>query len=193
MVTRRNLLKIGGITAAGLLTQGSVRKHSRPNILFVFTDQQTWRAMSCAGIPLLPSFRGRSLKAASPCCRRFEAGVSKRSSTIPRLNGEITSSRNWPTINSIRRERRVWSGRRNTSTMSIRAARDEQLFDLKYDPGETQNLAYEPSMKPIVKRHRNLLRAWMRQTNDISCKAISELLSADMERTNDDNEHKIQA
>jgi len=63
MVTRRNLLKIGGITAAGLLTQGSVRKHSRPNILFVFTDQQTWRAMSCAGIPLLPSFRGRSLKA----------------------------------------------------------------------------------------------------------------------------------
>ena len=179
MVTRRNLLKIGGITAAGLLTQGSVRKRSRPNILFVFTDQQTWRAMSCAGIPLLPSFRGRSLKAIidNPKTKWRDYVVTELA------DDKLDPSRKGRMVRTAQYKYNIYSS----------GARNEQLFDLKYDPGETQNLAYEPSMKPIVKRHRNLLRAWMRQTNDISCKAISELLSADMERTNDDNEHKIQA
>jgi len=45
-------------------------------------------------------------------------------------------------------------------------ARREQLFDLKYDPGETQNLAYEPAMHKVVKAHRALLRQWMNETND---------------------------
>ncbi len=44
--------------------------------------------------------------------------------------------------------------------------RNEQLFDLLNDPGETQNLAYEPSMQAVKQRHRKLLDDWMRQTND---------------------------
>ena len=66
-------------------------------------------------------------------------------------------------------------------------ARSEQLFDLKYDPGETQNLACEPSMKSIVKRHRDLLNAWMRKTDDSSCRTITKFLNADLEKQNDDN------
>jgi hypothetical protein len=45
-------------------------------------------------------------------------------------------------------------------------ARSEQLFDLKYDPGETQNLVAEPSMGSIRKAHRDLLHAWMQETGD---------------------------
>jgi len=45
-------------------------------------------------------------------------------------------------------------------------ARHEQLFDLKLDPGETQNLACEPTMQEIVKAHRALLHRWMKATND---------------------------
>ncbi|UCD53281.1 MAG: sulfatase [Phycisphaerales bacterium] len=47
-----------------------------------------------------------------------------------------------------------------------RGARHEQLFDLKHDPGETQNLAYEPALQGILETHRALLGQWMRQTND---------------------------
>ena len=53
MLNRRNFLQIGGLSAAALLTRCSVKKSERPNILFIFTDQQTWRAMSCAGNPHL--------------------------------------------------------------------------------------------------------------------------------------------
>ncbi len=44
--------------------------------------------------------------------------------------------------------------------------RNEQLFDLKYDPGELRNLAYETSMRDIVKAHRAMLQEWMRKTDD---------------------------
>jgi len=53
MLNRRNFLQIGALSAAALLTRCSVKKSERPNILFIFTDQQTWRAMSCAGNPHL--------------------------------------------------------------------------------------------------------------------------------------------
>ncbi len=45
-------------------------------------------------------------------------------------------------------------------------ARNEQLFDLKHDPGETQNLAYEPTMQDMVRGHRARLRDWMQMTED---------------------------
>ncbi len=44
--------------------------------------------------------------------------------------------------------------------------RNEQLFDLTYDPGETKNLALNESMQNIVNKHRNILREWMQKTND---------------------------
>lgn len=44
--------------------------------------------------------------------------------------------------------------------------RNEQLFDLISDPGETRNLAYEEAYKEIVNKHRQLLKEWMKERND---------------------------
>jgi len=44
--------------------------------------------------------------------------------------------------------------------------RNEQLFDLINDPGETQNLAFEPGMQTIKDAHRKMLDSWMEKTND---------------------------
>jgi arylsulfatase A-like enzyme len=35
-----------------------------------------------------------------------------------------------------------------------------QLFDMQSDPWETTNLANDPQMAPVIKRHRELLEAW---------------------------------
>jgi len=45
-------------------------------------------------------------------------------------------------------------------------ANPEQLFDLELDPGEMQNLARQPSAAPVLREHRDLLRAWGAQTKD---------------------------
>ena len=42
----------------------------------------------------------------------------------------------------------------------------EQLFDMEADPGEMKNLVQRPDMKGIVESHRNMLRNWIKQTND---------------------------
>jgi arylsulfatase A-like enzyme len=42
----------------------------------------------------------------------------------------------------------------------------EQLFDLDLDPGETTNLVQRPEMKATVEAHRDILREWIKQTND---------------------------
>ena len=34
----------------------------------------------------------------------------------------------------------------------------EQLFDLKADPGETHNLAYDPAYQTVLSKHRKILR-----------------------------------
>jgi arylsulfatase A-like enzyme len=44
--------------------------------------------------------------------------------------------------------------------------RNEQLFDLKNDPGETGNLAYHPDYKSVKEKHRNILDEWMEKTGD---------------------------
>lgn len=44
--------------------------------------------------------------------------------------------------------------------------RNEQLFDLLLDPGETKNLAYDKSYALVVKRHRELLEQWFKERND---------------------------
>lgn len=44
--------------------------------------------------------------------------------------------------------------------------RNEQLFDLISDSGETRNLAYEEAYKEIVNKHRQLLKEWMKERND---------------------------
>jgi arylsulfatase A-like enzyme len=45
-------------------------------------------------------------------------------------------------------------------------ARNEQLFDLETDPGETVNLAGRMDRQAELDRHRALLRTWMADTND---------------------------
>ena len=37
----------------------------------------------------------------------------------------------------------------------------EQLFDMESDPGETVNIANDPSSQEIVKRHRTMLKDWI--------------------------------
>jgi len=44
--------------------------------------------------------------------------------------------------------------------------RNEQLFDLVNDPGEMENLAFEPAMQSIKNAHKKMLIEWMRQTED---------------------------
>ncbi len=45
-------------------------------------------------------------------------------------------------------------------------ARPEQLFDLDLDPGEVRNLAVSNEEPAELKRHRGLLRQWIRDTRD---------------------------
>jgi arylsulfatase A-like enzyme len=44
--------------------------------------------------------------------------------------------------------------------------RPEQLFDLQLDPGEVNNLARQSNAEPILRRHRELLDQWIRDTED---------------------------
>lgn len=43
---------------------------------------------------------------------------------------------------------------------------DEQLFDLAFDPNETNNLAADPSMGDVLTDMRNRLQKWMERTDD---------------------------
>jgi len=104
------------------------------------------------GIPKLPEFRGHSLKKIidNPKTKWREYVVS-----------EVADDRN----NPKRKGRMLRTGRYKYNIFS-HGARNEQLFDLKNDPGETQNLAYEPTMQKILNEHRRLLDEWMKKTND---------------------------
>lgn len=53
-------------------------------------------------------------------------------------------------------------------------ARAEQLFDLFTDPGETRNLAHEPSSKPELEHHRRMLQAELLRTHDLFRPAVAQ-------------------
>ncbi len=42
----------------------------------------------------------------------------------------------------------------------------EQLMDLEADPGEMNNLAYDPAYRDVLRRHQVLLREWMKINRD---------------------------
>jgi arylsulfatase A-like enzyme len=44
--------------------------------------------------------------------------------------------------------------------------RNEQLFDLETDPGQTRNLAFTPEGRAVLKDHRDMLIAWCKNTGD---------------------------
>lgn len=64
-----------------------------------------------------------------------------------------------------------WKGRmcrtdRYKYNLYSKGERNEQLFDMLKDPGETQNLVNEPSMQTLRSNHKKLLINWMKETND---------------------------
>jgi len=42
----------------------------------------------------------------------------------------------------------------------------EQLFDMKKDPGEMNNLVYDKKFNDILQEHRELIAKWAEDTND---------------------------
>lgn len=105
-----------------------------------------------AGIPALPSFHGAGIL---PIIKRPNSTWTDYVAT-ELADDKLDQSRKGRMIRTAQYKYNVFS----------HGARNEQLFDIKYDPGETQNLAFEPSLKHIVDEHRALLREWMRETTD---------------------------
>ncbi len=106
-----------------------------------------------AGIPQHPDFRGRSLKAiidrpTGPWHDYIVTELADDNRTLSR-KGRLLRSRQY--------KYNVYS----------HGTRNEQLFDLLHDPGETQNLAYEPTMQGVVRQHRTWLRQWREKTSDM--------------------------
>lgn len=102
-----------------------------------------------AGIPAPPNVRGLSLRPVlegRPIDRTFVAAEL--------LYQDQT------------REGRMIRTARHKYIVFNSGARPEQLFDLDTDPGEVLNLAPHPEAQPELHRHRALLRAWIRETND---------------------------
>jgi arylsulfatase A-like enzyme len=104
------------------------------------------------GIPQHPAFRGRSVKTI------IDHPNSPWHDTIVT---ELADDKRTPS-----RKGRMLRSRQYKYNVYSHGKRNEQLFDLKHDPGETQNLAYEPSMYGVVKQHRTWLRQWIKKTGD---------------------------
>jgi arylsulfatase A-like enzyme len=103
-----------------------------------------------AGIPIPADVRGISLRP------NLESEA-----TLPRtfVAGELLyqdQTREGRMIRTARHKYVVFNG----------GARPEQLFDLDTDPGEVLNLAARPEGQAELDRHRAILRAWIRETQD---------------------------
>ena len=126
----------GGVDAVHLVSQ--------LDVLPTFCDY--------AGIAPLPEFHGRSVRTIvkDPKARWREYVVTELA------DDNRDRSRKGRMVRTERYKYNVYS----------HGARREQLFDLKRDPGEMQNLAYESAMQEIVAAHRARLRDWMKKTED---------------------------
>jgi len=119
----------------------SVNLVSQLDVLPTFCDY--------AGIRFLPSFLGSSLRTIL---------TDPKAPWREHVTTELADDK----LDPSRRGRMVRTAQYKYNVYS-RGARNEQLFDLKYDPGETRNLAYEPSMAGIVEQHRFLLGEWIEE------------------------------
>ena len=105
-----------------------------------------------AGLSPLALFRGKSLKKIID-----NPDATWRDHVVTELaDDKLDSSRKGRMVRTLRYKYNIYSS----------GARNEQLFDLKYDPGETQNLVYEPAMGKIVKEYRERLDNWLEWTED---------------------------
>lgn len=64
-----------------------------------------------------------------------------------------------------RKGRMIRTGRYKYAVYSS-GERNEQLFDLMADPGETKNLAYSKEYREVLEKHRGLLSKWMKERSD---------------------------
>lgn len=74
---------------------------------------------------------------------------------------------------STRKGRMVRSHRYKYNIYS-HGERNEQLFDLLNDPGETNNLAYRPAFQSIKDNHQQALISWQKRTGDTFQIPVSE-------------------
>lgn len=102
-----------------------------------------------AGIPAPPNVRGISLKPV------LSGGAVQRTFVA----GELRYA-------DAAREGRMIRTSRHKYVVFNSGARPEQLFDLDADPGEVLNLAARPEGQAELDRHRAILRAWIRETQD---------------------------
>lgn len=105
---RREFLKTGALLGTGVFLEGSpaafaasARAEQRPNILFVMTDQQTARAMSCAGnhdlkTPAMDFLAEHGHRFTRAYCPQPLCGPSRSSMFTGRMPHEINATRNLP-------------------------------------------------------------------------------------------------
>jgi arylsulfatase A-like enzyme len=102
-----------------------------------------------AGVPAPEIVRGRSLRAA------IDGAAFDRPFVVSEVRyGD--ASREGRMLRTARYKYVVFNG----------GSRPEQLFDLELDPGEVLNLARRPEAAPLLTQHRQLLAAWIRETQD---------------------------
>lgn len=100
-----------------------------------------------ARVPVLSSFEGQSLR---PLIEG--TSTSWRSHLVVEMGAEC----NTRMVRSSRYKYVVYATGKVT----------EMLFDLQADPGEMRNLAHEASLESVRESHRQMLREWIRKTDD---------------------------
>jgi arylsulfatase A-like enzyme len=120
---------------------------ARPNILFIFTDQQARGAMGASGNAELHTPHMDALARAGV---RFHNSYCTSPVCSPARASLVTGM--MPHTTGV-----------DVNDLHIRP---ELLFDLENDPGETRNLAAHPPCAGELHRHRGLLAHWIANTND---------------------------
>lgn len=108
-----------------------------------------------AGIPAPEALEGRSLR--------------------PLIEGRPVAWREWITAETFGPEARMVRSDRYKYVVFAAGERREQFFDEERDPGETRNLVDDPAVATEVDRHRRLLDAWMRSTDDLPGRGTREI------------------
>ena len=143
-------------------------------------------SLALAGIDIPPHMEGRDLFAADHKPRQYVISARDRCDfTIERIRAVVTKRykylRNFltdrPYLQSQYRDgqtlMKTWKQLRDDGKLTEAAARfvgkerpAEEFYDLDADPDEVNNLANDPKHAAEVKRHRDILAAWMKATDD---------------------------
>lgn len=72
----------------------------------------------------------------------------------------------WPVSKRFRKMMKNGDMDKNQRTFFSDYKPAEELYDLKNDPHELNNLAQDPNYKKVLKNHRKLLKKWVKSTGD---------------------------